>query len=81
MLGIMTKRMMYYGVVTKDFKGVVNSWPECRKWVIGVSEARFKKFGTRDQAEKFIASNGDWKTPHDDYDEEAAGMAEWLKTY
>lgn len=77
----MAKRMMYYGVVTKDFKGVVNSWEDCKVLVIGVSEARFKKFPIKAQAEKFVSSNGDWSVPSHDHESEAHGMAEWLKMY
>jgi len=45
----------FYAVAKgKDgFRGVVNSWNECSQLVIGVPGSRYKKFGTREEANRF----------------------------
>ena len=75
---LMTKRTYFYGVVTENFKGVVSSWAECENLVIGVSLARHKKFACRNQAQKFVDSDGDYNTPVTDYTHEQTVLKNWL---
>jgi viroplasmin and RNaseH domain-containing protein len=75
------KMSKYYGVVTENFKGIVTSWDECENYVVGVSLARFKKFDTKIQAQKFIDSGGDYKVPIQDCSYERKMIANWLGMY
>jgi ribonuclease H-related protein len=43
-----------YVVPTQKEQGIVSSWAECENRVKGVSGARFKGFGTREEAERWL---------------------------
>ena len=43
-----------YVIPTQKEQGIVSSWAECENWVKGVSGARFKGFGTREEAERWL---------------------------
>lgn len=44
----------YYAVKTGKVPGIYNTWEECKAMVDGFPNARFKKFSTVSEAEKFI---------------------------
>lgn len=46
--------MSYYGYITDNDKGIVNSWDECKLKTNKVSGAKFKKFKTLEEAKDFI---------------------------
>lgn len=45
---------MYYAVAVGKVKGIYTTWEECKKMVDGVVNAKFKKFATREEAERFL---------------------------
>lgn len=45
---------MFYAVAVGRTVGVFTSWEECKKSVIGFPKASYKKFDTREDAERFI---------------------------
>lgn len=47
-------KVQYYAVAIGKVKGIYTSWEECKKMVDGVLNAKFKKFGTREDAERFL---------------------------
>lgn len=47
-------KVQYYAVAIGKVKGIYTSWEECKKMVDGVVNAKFKKFGTREEAERFL---------------------------
>lgn len=54
------RKSRYYAVRTgKDgFRGILNSWDECKRYVNGVSNAVYKSFKSILDAQEFIRSNG-----------------------
>ena len=51
------KRMPFYAVAKGRQLGVFLEWNECLKQVSGYPNAKFKKFSTKGEAEKYIAEN------------------------
>lgn len=49
----------FYAVKTGRVPGIYGTWAECQQQTNGFSGAVFKSFGTRQEAEAFIAQNGD----------------------
>lgn len=49
----------FYAVKTGRVPGIYGTWAECQQQTNGFSGAVFKSFGTRQEAEVFIAQNGD----------------------
>jgi ribonuclease HI len=45
--------MVYYSVAKGRTIGIFESWPECKKSIDGFEGAVFKKFDTKEDAEKF----------------------------
>ncbi|XP_065577442.1 ribonuclease H1-like isoform X2 [Artemia franciscana] len=50
--------MPFYAVARGTKPGVYQTWDECKKQVDGYPNARYKKFKTQDEADKFIAEQG-----------------------
>ena len=53
----------YYAVKTGKKVGVFETWAECKEQVTGFSGAKYKKFGTLDEALDFIEDEGDFLRP------------------
>ena len=53
--------MKYYAVKVGARTGVFTSWEECQKAVDGFSGAKFKKFHSLEEAERFIYDDNDSK--------------------
>jgi len=51
----------YYAVAKGRKVGLFTTWDDCKKQVNGFKGARFKGFHSKDDAEKFISSNGSIK--------------------
>jgi ATP-dependent DNA helicase PIF1 len=49
--------MSFYAVARGNNTGIVNTWDECKVQIDGYKGAVFKKFDTKEDAEKFIADN------------------------
>jgi len=49
--------MVFYAVANGRTKGIFLTWPECNESVKGFKNAIYKKFNTREEAEKFIETN------------------------
>ena len=58
------KSKKYYVYVANGKSGVTESWPECQKIVSGVPGARFKGFGRKDEAEKWLGEGADYGKKH-----------------
>ena len=56
----------YYAVRVGARTGVFTSWEECQKAVDGFSGARFKKFHSLEEAEKFVYEDNDNKPIKED---------------
>lgn len=48
--------MPYYAVANGKTNGVFLDWGDCKKSVYGYKNARYKKFDTREEAERFVSS-------------------------
>ena len=55
------KIMKYYAVKVGARTGVFTSWEECQKAVDGFSGAKFKKFHSLEEAERFVYDDSDSK--------------------
>lgn len=55
------KIMKYYAVKVGARTGVFTSWEECQKAVDGFSGAKFKKFHSLEEAERFVYDDNDSK--------------------
>lgn len=55
------KIMKYYAVKVGARTGVFTSWEECQKAVDGFSGAKFKKFHSLEEAERFVYDDSDGK--------------------
>lgn len=53
--------MKYYAVKVGARTGVFTSWEECQKAVDGFSGAKFKKFHSLEEAERFVYDDSDSK--------------------
>ena len=51
-------RTKYYAVAVGRKTGIFETWNECRFWVSGMPNARYKKFYTLDEAEAFLVKYG-----------------------
>ena len=60
------KIMKYYAVKVGARTGVFTSWEECQKAVDGFSGAKFKKFHSLEEAERFICDDNDSKPIKED---------------
>lgn len=60
------KIMKYYAVKVGARTGVFTSWEECQKAVDGFSGAKFKKFHSLEEAEKFVYDDNDNKPIKED---------------
>lgn len=60
------KIMKYYAVKVGVRTGVFTSWEECQKAVDGFSGAKFKKFRSLEEAERFIHEDNDSKPIKED---------------
>lgn len=60
------KIMKYYAVKVGARTGVFTSWEECQKAVDGFSGAKFKKFHSLEEAEKFVYEDNDSKPIKED---------------
>ena len=49
--------MSFYAVARGRIPGVFSSWAECQTQVSGFQGAKFKKFTTAHEAQKFVAEN------------------------
>ena len=49
--------MPYYAVVKGRQIGIYTTWTECKEMINGYSQAIFKKFDTKNEAEIFIINN------------------------
>lgn len=58
--------MKYYAVKVGARTGVFTSWEECQKAVDGFSGAKFKKFHSLEEAEKFVYEDNDSKPIKED---------------
>ena len=56
----------YYAVRVGARTGVFTSWEECQKAVDGFSGAKFKKFHSLEEAEKFVYEDNDSKPIKED---------------
>lgn len=56
----------YYAVKTGKKVGVYETWAECQVQVTGFSGAKYKKFGTFEEALDFIEDEGDFLRPDSD---------------
>jgi ribonuclease HI len=54
--------MSFYAVAKGRHTGLFSTWKECQSSVIGFPNARFKKFETREEAERFIHPEPDLVT-------------------
>ncbi|CAO1617372.1 unnamed protein product [Sympodiomycopsis kandeliae] len=71
----MPKAASYYAVAKGRQLGVFNTWTECEAQITGVSGAKYKKFKTEEEAEKFVKENdliGRWNQEHNQQLEQAA---------
>ena len=53
--------MKYYAVKVGARTGVFTSWEECQKAIDGFSGAKFKKFHSLEEAERFVYDDSDSK--------------------
>lgn len=60
------KIMKYYAVKVGARTGVFTSWEECQKAVDGFSGAKFKKFHSLEDAERFVCDDNDSKPIKED---------------
>lgn len=58
------KPKKYYAYVAGEKKGVAASWQECQNFVLGVPNARFKGFSTRQEAERWLKEGADYRIKH-----------------
>lgn len=58
--------MKYYAVKVGARTGVFASWEECQKAVDGFSGAKFKKFHSLEEAERFVCDDNDSKPIKED---------------
>lgn len=50
----MKKKQSFYAVAVGKVKGIYGTWEECKQMVDGIANAKYKKFGTREEAERFL---------------------------
>lgn len=48
----------FYAVAVGKTPGIYSTWDECKRMVTGVPGAKYKKFGTKEEAEAFVSSFG-----------------------
>ena len=51
--------MPYYAVAKGRQIGIYTTWTECKEMINGYSQAIFKKFDTKNEAEIFIINNSE----------------------
>jgi len=51
-----SKDTVYYAVKDGKTPGIYTSWKECKEQIAGFPNAKFRKFSTREEAEKFITN-------------------------
>lgn len=51
--------MTFYAIVKGRKTGIVKSWLECKLYTGGYSEAMFKRFDTKEEAEKYLLENAE----------------------
>jgi ribonuclease H-related protein len=57
-------KIKFYAYLTDKKKGIADNWPDCQKIVSGVTDAKYKSFLTRDEAELWLKAGADYNIKH-----------------
>lgn len=68
--------MPYYAVARGKSTGVYNDWKSCEANVKGVSNSRYMKFSTREEANNFVSTQGGG-----DSSRASSGLGHWSSSY
>jgi len=59
------KKYFAYYISSTAANGITDSWEECKKWVFGKSNARYKSFKTKKEAEEWLKAGADYSLKND----------------